>query len=124
MSEDRKDNIVYLELMYSSILKIFEYTKDVDEDMFLRNDMLKDACLTRLIVIGENGGKVSVELREQFKEVEWQLMKAPRNFFAHAYGRIDWRHVWDTIINVLPGLKPKIEHIIVILEKENNAKTN
>jgi uncharacterized protein with HEPN domain len=120
----KKDDIIYLELIDAAITKIFEYINGVDEDLFLRNDMMKDACLTRLIVIGENGGKVSDELKEKFKDVEWQLMKAARNFFAHAYEYIDWRHVWDTINSVLPILKPKIENIIGILEREQNGKTN
>lgn len=51
-------------------------------------------------------------------------MKAARNFYAHAYDHTDWVRVWDTIVTVLPKLKPKIEHIIEILEKENDAKTD
>ena len=120
----KKDDIFYLEIVSDSIAKVFQYINGMDEDMFLRNDMMKDACLQRLIVIGENGGKVSDELKEKFREVEWQLMKAARNFYAHAYEYTNWRHVWDTINNVLPYLQPKIEHIIEVLEKENNAKTN
>jgi len=64
------------------------------------------------------------ENKEKFNEVEWQLMKAARNFFARAYDYTDWARVWETINEVLLVLKPKIENIIVILEKENNAKTN
>jgi len=98
--------------------------KELDEDAFLRNNMLKDACLMQLIVIGENGGKVSQDIKDRFREVEWELMKAARNFFAHAYEYTDWNRVWDTIHTVLPSLKLKIEHIIEVLEKENNGKTN
>ncbi len=119
-----RDNIVYLELINTAIDQIFDYIKGINEEVFLRNQMMKDACLMQLIVIGENGGKVPQDIRERFSEVEWQLMKAARNFFAHAYDFTDWRKVWETIDKVLPGLKPKIENIIVILEKENNAKTN
>jgi uncharacterized protein with HEPN domain len=36
----------------------------------------------QLIVIGENGGKVSQDIKSRFSEVEWQLMKAARNFFC------------------------------------------
>ncbi len=120
----KRDNILYLELIDNAITQIFEYIKDTDEEGFLRNNMMKDACLMQLIVIGENGGNVSEEIRNRFKEVEWQLMKAARNFFAHAYDYTDWTRVWETIKTVLPTLKPKIEHIIEVLEKENNGKTN
>ena len=120
----KRDNIVYLELIDSAIKRILEYIKDTNEDLFLRDNMKKDACLMQLIVIGENGGKISQELKDKYREVAWEQMKAARNFFAHAYDFTDWRRVWDTIITVIPLLKPKIEHIIEILEKENNAETN
>lgn len=123
MGQER-DNILYLELIDKAIEQIFEYIKDTDEEIFLRDNMKRDACLMQLITIGENGGKVSQELKEKFNDVEWQQMKAARNFFAHAYDYTDWRRVWDTINTVLPTLRPKIENIIEVLERENNAKTN
>lgn len=119
-----RDNLIHLELIDNAIKQVFKYTDGIDEDTFLMDEMMKDACLMQLIVIGENGGKVPQKVKERFTEIEWQLMKAARNFFAHAYDFIDWRRVWDTIIIVLPTMKPKIEHIIEVLEKENNGKTN
>ncbi len=119
-----KDDTIYLERIVESINLISKFISDVDEDGFLRNRMMRDACLMQLLVIGENGGKVSDKNKVRFKEVEWQLMKAARNFYAHAYDNTDWIRVWDTIVTVLPTLKPKIEHIIEVLEKENNAKTD
>lgn len=73
---------------------------------------MKSACLMELIVIGEYGGKVSQELRDRFNEVEWQQMKAARNFFVHAYEGVDWTRVWESINEVIQPLKIKIEKII------------
>jgi uncharacterized protein with HEPN domain len=122
--KEKKDDILYLESIETAINQIFTYLNDADEEVFLRDNMMKDACLMQLITIGENGGKVSQKIKDRFEEVEWQLMKAARNFFAHAYEYTDWIRVYDTITTVLPNLKPKIENIIVILEKEENGKTN
>ena len=116
-----RDNLVHLEIISQAIET---YIADIDEDLFLRNNMLKDACLMQLIVIGDNGSKVSQEVRDRFGEVEWQLMRAARNFFAHAYERTDWTTVWETIKADLSGLKKKIKNILEILEGEKNAKTN
>ena len=63
-------------------------------------------------------------LKTRFTEVQWQLIKAARNYYAHVYKGVDWRMVWEVVNQELPGLKPKIENIISIMEKENNAKTN
>ncbi|MCW3121377.1 MAG: hypothetical protein JWQ38_869 [Flavipsychrobacter sp.] len=122
--KQKKDDIVYLELINKGIERILGYIGDADEEVFLRDNMMKDACLMQLVVIGESGGKVSEENKNRFKEVEWQLMKAARNFFAHAYEHTDWVRVYDTIKTILPDLKPRIEHIIEVLEKENNGKIN
>jgi len=76
----KRDDIVYLEQISIAIDRIFDFVKDVDEEIFLRHNMMKDACLMQLINIGENGGKVSKENKERFKDVEWELMRAARNF--------------------------------------------
>jgi uncharacterized protein with HEPN domain len=108
----------YLVLIKDSIDQIFSYLKNVDRENFLNDDILKDACLTRLIVIGEYSTKVSDSTKEKFPEVEWQEMKVTRNFYVHTYGQINWELIWETICHYLPSLKIKIENIISLLENE------
>ena len=48
-------DLIYLELMAESIDTIFNYIGNKNEDEFYRDATLKDACLMRLIVIGEYG---------------------------------------------------------------------
>ena len=108
----------YLVLIQNSIEQIFTYLSGIDKEKFLQNDLLKDACLTRLMVIGEYSGKVSEVTKNRFPDVEWQQMKVARNFYIHDYGKINWEMVWETIQTYLPALKPKIETILFILAKE------
>ena len=106
-------------------IKILEtYYKGKNEDEFLRDQILKDACLLKLLVIGEYSSKISDKHKDRFSEIEWQLLKAARNFYAHAYGGITWVRIWETLNEDIPKLKPKIENIIEVLEKEENAKIN
>lgn len=78
----------------------------------------------KLLVIGEYSSRISDSQKNRFTEVEWQLLKAARNYYAHAYGNVTWLRVWETLNEDIPQLKKKIENIIVILEKEENGKTN
>ena len=105
-------DITYLEVILRAVEKIEAFIDGVSEEMFLRNEMMKSACLMELIVIGEYGGKVSQELKDRFSDIEWQQMKAARNFFVHAYDYVDWMKVWFSINEVVPSLKTKIEKII------------
>lgn len=113
-----RSDLPYLALIRDSADKIFEYIEVRDKEEFLNDDLVKDACLTRLIVIGEYSAKVSDKVRDSFSEVEWQEMRAARNFFAHAYGRINWEIIWDTITIDLPKLRANIQKIIDHIEEE------
>lgn len=101
-----------LEFLIDSINHLESYIKNVDEDSFLRNEEKKDACLTRIVVLGEYSARVSDEIKNKFSDIEWQLMKATRNYFVHVYRGIDWRRVWETLQTDIPKLKIKIEKII------------
>ena len=84
-------DVDFLEFLIDCINHLQSYIKNVDEDEFLRNEEKKDACLTRLIMIGEYTAKISDELKSNFSEVEWQLIKSSRNYYVHVYRGIDWR---------------------------------
>ena len=111
-------DIAYLRLIYESIVKIEKFIAGVDEDGFLDNEMMMQACLMLLVVIGENCGKISNELRVDFKDVEWRKIKDARNFYIHSYDFVVWRRIWLTIKNELPALKKSIVDILEILEKK------
>lgn len=63
-----KDDTIYMERIVESIKQISEFVSEVDEDGFMRNRMMRDACLMQLLVIGENGGKVSDKKKKGLKK--------------------------------------------------------
>jgi uncharacterized protein with HEPN domain len=108
-------DIQYLELIIKSIQAIIDYLKDIEEDEFYRDEILKHAVLMQLIIIGEYGGKISDNLKQRFSNIEWQQMKAARNFYVHTYDGINWMYVWETVQQDVKPLLNKIEQIIVEL---------
>ncbi|MEP6927177.1 MAG: HepT-like ribonuclease domain-containing protein [Ginsengibacter sp.] len=102
----------YLEFLLECIDHLKNYTKDVDEDSFLRNEEKKDACLTRIVMIGEYSARISDDLKDKFTNVEWELMKSTRNYYVHVYRGVDWRRVWETIQKDIPPLRIKVEKIL------------
>ena len=102
----------YLEFLLECIEHLENYTNNVDEDSFLRDEEKKDACLTRIVMIGEYSARISDSLKDKFTDVEWELMKSTRNYYVHVYRGIDWRRVWETIQKDIPPLKIKVEKIL------------
>ena len=120
-----KDDEQLLRFVYEQIVTLETYYTEVDEQVFLKDSQLQDACLMKLLVIGEYTSKLSDSFKSRFIEIEWLLIKAARNYYAHAYGSITWPKVWSALITNIPDLKRKFENIIEVLESEKqNAKTN
>ncbi len=122
---DLQREIEMFEYLLTQILEIETFTEGFDEDAFLRNSMAKNASLMKLIIFGEYSARIDERLKVRFSEIQWQLIKAARNYYAHVYHGINWRIVWEVIAIELPGLRKNIENIIEVLESEKqNAKTN
>lgn len=107
-----KDDILIVEFLLEQIEKIEEYLSGKSEEDFYRDDILKDACYARLLVLGEYAGKTSEGFRKRHNTIEWDVIKGARNFYAHAYGALDWTKIWETLNNEVPALKQKLKTII------------
>jgi uncharacterized protein with HEPN domain len=55
----KKDQIIYIEHIVSSITKIKEYTEGINEASFLANSLIQDAVIRNLEIIGEATKKVT-----------------------------------------------------------------
>jgi uncharacterized protein with HEPN domain len=97
----------YVQIIVESIDVIFYYLRGVDEESFLSNDQLQDACLMRLVIIGEYAAKIPVSIQQCYSEIEWKEIKVARNFYVHVYLSVGWQKVWNTIHDKLPTLRKK-----------------
>ena len=79
---------------------------------FLDSRLIQDACLMKLLVIGEYMSKLSSEFKVKYADINWRLLKAARNFYAHEYGDVVWPKVWQTMHTSIPELKKRIQHIL------------
>ncbi|MDO8771494.1 MAG: DUF86 domain-containing protein [Burkholderiaceae bacterium] len=97
----------YLEHILQAIERIERHTADVDEMDFLASELIQDAVIRNLEVIGEaanNIQRVDAAFAMAHSEVPWQVMYAMRNRLSHGYDRVDYEIVWKTIHRDLPDL--------------------
>jgi len=57
-----------------------------------------------LLVIGEAVKKLSPEFRQGSPEIPWERIAGMRDRLIHAYDRVDWKIVWETVTLQLPTL--------------------
>ena len=112
-----KDYYILLSML-DTIAKIIRYTSAYQsaEELY-QNDRDFDASMMNFVVIGEEVGKLSDQIRSQNSQINWQKIYGFRNIIAHHYFGINVEIVWQIIRNDLPILKEDLEKLI----KSNKA---
>jgi len=103
---------IYLHHILECISRIRAYTKDIDEQAFLKDFLLQDAVIRNFEVIGEAVKKVSSSIRKQYPEIPWKNIAGMRDKLIHDYMGVDVRAVWGVVEDVLPDFEQQIRHII------------
>jgi uncharacterized protein with HEPN domain len=103
---------LYLQDIINSIDDVARFLKGIAEPDFIINDILQNAVLMKLVVIGEAANRVSEDLRKRHPEIEWRPIIGFRNIAVHAYFSLKWEVVWETATGDLQILHEQINHIL------------
>ncbi len=80
-----KDDNVYLEHIQLCITKIYDYTSEVDKEGFKKDEMIQDAVIRNIEIIGEATKKVSDNLKTTYFDIPWKEMAGMRDKLIHDY---------------------------------------
>lgn len=107
-----RDYRLYLEDILEAISRIEEYTQGLSFEEFAKNNLVIDAVVRNLEIIGEACRSLPEEIRQRNPDVEWRKIIGLRNILIHQYFGVDIEIVWDIVKNKLPDLKLKIKRIL------------
>jgi uncharacterized protein with HEPN domain len=108
----KPDNQLRLHHIIRCIDKILSYVDDVDQEAFEQNEMLQDAIIKNLEIIGEAATKISKDLKSDTDHIQWRQIESLRHRLVHDYYQIDLVIVWNTIHNRLPLLRDDIDELL------------
>lgn len=77
---------------------------------FLASEVIQDAVIRNLEVIGEAAKGVSDSTRRHNPEVPWREMARFRDLAIHQYGRVQAEEVWDIVEDELPAIRRSLAH--------------
>lgn len=95
-----------------AIAKIERYTTGRIFETFQAEDMVVDATVWNLVVVGEAASHVPIEVQRRYPDVAWIRMRGMRNVAVHRYFELDLEVVWDTVQSDLPLLVTQLHQIL------------
>ncbi len=115
MSRDQQRLQDYLAHIIQATQRIHQYTEDIDEIGFLHNELVQDAVIRNIEIIGEASNNIDKHYQNFAKlhpELPLIFAYEMRNTVAHGYFKVDLEIVWKTIKNDLPVLEQQTKDVL------------
>lgn len=106
-----RDDAFLLDMLLAA-RKILKYTQGCDPERFENDEVMQDAVMRRIQIIGEAARKVSPEFKEAHPEIPWTGIIGMRHRLIHEYFRIIPEKVWDAVAKDIPALITLIEPLV------------
>jgi uncharacterized protein with HEPN domain len=107
-----RDERLYLEDIRESCQRILRYTQGMSFNTFVNNEMVYDAVLRNIEVVGEAAKHISTDVRKNQPDIDWRRIAGMRDIVAHHYFSIHNEIVWDVVSNKIPELLSQVEEIL------------
>jgi uncharacterized protein with HEPN domain len=106
-----KDDLAYIEHILDCIRKIKEFTGGLSIKDFSVNELVQDAVIRNIEIIGEASKKISSDTKQIYYEIPWKEIAGMRDKLIHDYLGVDVEVVWRTITEDIPTLEKQIKGI-------------
>lgn len=108
----KKDwKILVNDILYA-INKIENYTDELTYEDFIVNDLVKDAVVRNIEIIGEASNRIPDDLKSQSEKIPWKKLRGIRNRIVHDYFGIDHDIIWQIISIELRVLKEDLNQLL------------
>lgn len=108
----KRDVRLFVHDMLEAIEKIERYTAGLSFAQFENNDLVVDAVIRNLEVIGEAAKYVPSHLRDRYNGIDWVRVVGFRNIVIHAYFDVDVEIVWTIATQQLGELKAVLQQMM------------
>jgi uncharacterized protein with HEPN domain len=108
----KRDPRLFMTDVLDAIEKIERYTAGLTFDQFEANEMVLDAVVRNLEIIGEATRYIPATLRERYTQIEWSRVVGFRNIVIHAYFAVDVEIVWTIATQRLSELKAVLTEML------------
>jgi len=113
----RRNYKLFIEDILDAMNKIEEYIKGLSYEDFAENEMVEDAVIRRIEIIGEAAGNVPENIKVKYQNIPWKKMVGLRNITIHEYFGVDLDIVWEIVTKNIPGTKADIQKVLEDMDR-------
>ena len=106
----RRDDVLLVD-MQRAAQRIAEHIAGYTREQFVTEGKTRDAVERQILNLGEAANRISASFKDAHPEIPWRRLVELRNFYIHAYERVDPDGVWNTA----QGLVRRVEQAIAPL---------
>lgn len=106
-----RDEALLLDMLLAA-RRIRKYTQGVNAERFYHHEIMQDAVMRQIQIIGEAARKVSLEFQVAHPEIPWSKIIGMRNRLVHEYFRIIPEKVWQVVESDIPKLSDVLEPLV------------
>lgn len=110
----------YLVHILEAIQRIRKYTENISEEAFCSSQLIQDAVIRNIEVMGEasrNALLCGRDIPEVQAATELGQVYRMRNKLAHGYFSIDLSIIWHSLKNDIPALEREVREVYEKLKK-------
>ena len=106
----------YIEHIIEAAARAIEYASiEKDQESFLKNQMIQDAIIRNIEIMGEAVSKIQKwdeEFSKAYPLVPWAKIRNMRNLLIHDYLQVNSEIIWKTVKEDLPPLRQSLIELL------------
>lgn len=113
-----KDDLLYIVHLIKAMRQIMVYVDGQTQSSFMGTQMLQDAVIRQLEIVGESTKRVYPSTKSHAEHIPWKDMAGMRDKLIHDYSGTDLFKVWTIATERVPAVLPLIEQLFEELKAD------
>ena len=104
--------------MISFCNRVLDHTAGLDQQLVVSTQVVYDATLRNLTLIGQAAAHVPDSVRGVHPEIPWRNIVGARNHLMHRYFVLDDELIWQMVTVDVPSLLPLLRNLLESSEQD------